>query len=318
MHKIPDKRYFQAKSAETKFRAPELEKLYRLMLILSEINRGPLNEYLALRGGTAINLCYEDLPRLSIDADLVAIRDGDKERMLKDREFARKQLIAIFRSAGYEIDSHLDDYALDRFEMKYTNIFNSPDRIKVEVNYISSRIPIYGITDGKPHNIFDISLESVQTLSLLETYGSKIEALIKRHAARDLFDVYLLAEHNRKKMIDMSQLRKCTIFSCCVEIPWDFREPLTSNPADAITEKQVSDELRPYLRHDYNFDLTSAKGIVGGFCNELFRLESDEQKFLRSFFEDKEYLLNLLFPGEDHLIDHPGIKWRLQQMGRST
>lgn len=316
MHKIPDKRYFQAKSAETKFRAPELEKLYRIMLILSEINRAELKEYLALRGGTAINLCYEELPRLSIDIDLAAIRNGDQERMLKDRELARKQLIAIFKSSGYETDPHLDDYALDRFDLKYRNTFDSSDRIKVEVNYISSRIPLYGITNAIPYNIFDISVETVQTLSLAEIYGSKIEALIKRHAPRDLFDVYLLTQHN--KNIEMSQLRKCAIFSCCVEIPWDFRRSLASNPADVIGKKQVSDELRPYLRHDYNFDLTSAKEAVGRFCNELFRLEEYEQKFLQSFFEDKEYLLNLLFPNGDHLRDHPGIKWRLQQMQKST
>jgi predicted nucleotidyltransferase component of viral defense system len=318
LHKIPDKRYFQAKSSETKFKAPELEKLYRIMLILSEINRGELNRYLALRGGTAINLCYEELPRLSIDIDLAAITNGNKEKMLNDREVVRKQLIAILNGAGYQIDSHLDDYALDRFELRYRNAFDSPDRMKVEINYISSRIPIYGITNGKPHNIFDISLERVQMLSLAETYGSKIEALIKRHAVRDLFDVYLLTEHREKKMIDISKLRKCTIFSCCVEIAWDFRKSLASNPADAITEKQVRYELQPYLRYDYNFNLNFVKKIVGRFCNELFRLESEEQKFLQSFYTDKEYLLKLLFPKEDHLTDHPGIKWRLQQMDRST
>jgi len=47
-HRFQDRRYFAQKSAETKFRAPELEKLYRLMLLLSELNRGELPEYLAL------------------------------------------------------------------------------------------------------------------------------------------------------------------------------------------------------------------------------------------------------------------------------
>ena len=209
----------------------------------------------------------------------------------------------------------MDDYALDRFDLKYRNTFDSPDRVKVEINYVSSRIPIYGITNAIPYNIFDISVETVQTLSQAEIYGSKIEALIKRHAPRDLFDVYLLTKHNKK--IEIPQLRKCTIFSCCVEIPWDFRASFASNPADVISEKQVNDELRPYLRHNYNFDLTSAKESVGRFCNELFRLEEYEQKFLQRFFEDKEYLPNLLFPDGDHLLDHPGIKWRLQRMQKS-
>lgn len=318
MHNIPDRKYFQAKSAETKFRAPELEKLYRLMLVLSEINRGPLKEYLALRGGTAINLCYQQLPRLSIDIDLVLIRNGDRERMLRDRQSVRKQLIAIFKSAGYETDSHLSDYALDRFDLKYLNAFSSPDRIKVETNYLASRVPIYHVAISKPHNIFDISLDSVQTLSHLEVYGSKIEALIKRHAPKDLFDVYYLAQTGNMKPIDISRLRKCTLFSCCVEMNSDFRKSLGANPSDAIDAKQVSNELTPYLRRDYSFSLSSAKDTLRRFCRKLFKLNTNERKFLQRFFDDKVYNPKLLFPDQGHLIDHPGIKWRLQQMSRGS
>ena len=102
-----------------KVQSSELEKVYRLMLILSEINRGALNGYLALRGGTAINLCFtKQLPRLSIDIDLVLSRDGDREAMLRDRKFVRKQLFGIFKSAGYATDPYLNYYALDQFDLK--------------------------------------------------------------------------------------------------------------------------------------------------------------------------------------------------------
>lgn len=312
MHNIPDKRYFETKSADSGFRAPELEKVYRIMLILSEINRGLLKELLALRGGTAINLCFEELPRLSVDIDLAAIRNGDKERMLKNKDLTRRELTTILSGARYKYEEHFDDYALDRFDVKYRNTFGSPDRIKIEINYISSRIPIYGVTSSKPYNIFDISTEEVQTLSIVETYGSKIEALFKRHTPRDLFDVYLLTKHKDK--VETSKLRKCTIFSCCIEIPQDFRSSLQSTPADTITEKQVNDKLRPYLHRDFNFELNSVKETVGEFCAKLLRLESGEQKFLNTFLQDKKYLPELLFPNESHLQDHSGIKWRLQQM----
>ena len=132
MHRIPDRKYFQAKSADTRFRAPELEKIYRLMLILSEINRGTLNRYLALRGGTAINLCFtNELPRLSIDIGLVLTRDGDREAMLRDRKFVRRQMFGIFESAGYVTDSYLNHYALDQFDLKYANAFGGRDRVKI-------------------------------------------------------------------------------------------------------------------------------------------------------------------------------------------
>lgn len=291
-----------------------LEKLYRIMLLLSEVNSSELSEYLALRGGTAINLCYEQLPRLSIDIDLVAIRNGDRDKMLTYRQMMRSQLSELLKSVGYRLDTHFAEYALDRFELNYRNIFGSPDRLKVEINYVSARIPVYDPILVRPLNLFEIDVEDIKTLSVPEVYGSKIEALFKRGAARDLFDVYMLAKSN-KTTIDPATLKKCSIFSCCVEIPWDFRASLTRNPADAIEENQVKQDLRPYLNQKGHFNLSDAKVVVGGFCRDLLKLDNDEQQFLQGFFDDKKYLPNLLFPDKNHLRDHPGIAWRLQQLG---
>jgi predicted nucleotidyltransferase component of viral defense system len=48
-----------------------LEKVLRLSEILRFINTNELlRGKLALKGGTAINLIYSDLPRLSVDVDL--------------------------------------------------------------------------------------------------------------------------------------------------------------------------------------------------------------------------------------------------------
>jgi predicted nucleotidyltransferase component of viral defense system len=48
-----------------------LEKVIRLAEILRFINTNELlRGKLALKGGTAINLIYSDLPRLSVDVDL--------------------------------------------------------------------------------------------------------------------------------------------------------------------------------------------------------------------------------------------------------
>jgi predicted nucleotidyltransferase component of viral defense system len=310
--RIPNRSYFDQISGKTGFPAWPLEKLYRLIELLSEVNRGELNQYLALRGGTAINLCYSQLPRLSIDLDLVLTRNGDRNNMAKDREIVRQRITEILKSGGYAVDAYLNEYALDRFEAKYNNIFGSADRLKVEVNYVSSRVPIFQTVEVKPIDVFGTGPEQIRTLSKQEIYGSKIEALIKRHAPRDLFDTCALASSSDQ--IDTSTLRKCTVFSCCVEIPWDFRADLLKNPADVITEKQVATDLRPYLVRESGFNLSEARRTVGDFCHELFKLDSDELSFLESLFEDKRYVIGLLFPNADHLRDHPGMKWRLQQM----
>jgi hypothetical protein len=307
--------FFRRKSAETGFRGPELEKIYRLILMLSEINRADLNEYLALRGGTAINLCYHRLPRLSIDIDIVLVRDGDSDKMLADREYLQRQLPQIAKAQNYRVDPYLRDYSLDIFQLKYENAFHAQDSIKVEINYVAGRVPIDPLEMRKPHDLFELEPEPVQTLSIHEVYASKVEALIKRHAARDLFDVYQLANTS---LVQVSKLRSRTLFSCCVELPYDFRSALRTNPADPITQDQINNELRPYLRKKAEFDLAEAKQTVGGFCQKLLNLEPPHIDFLDNLFDKGVYSPELLFPSKIHLRDHPGMKWRLQQLSKKT
>jgi len=316
---VPDRKYFNKISSETRFRIGELEKLYRLMILLSEINRSTLRDSVIVRGGTAINLCYQQLPRLSVDIDLAYSRNGSKELMQRGREEVRQKLTKIFKDEDYEYAPYLNEYALDRFELRYKNASGSPDKIKVEVNYIACRIPVYGVVNVKPYNIFDISLENLRTLVMEELYGSKIEALLKRAKPRDFYDVNQLAYDykNARKSIDIDKLRRCTIFSCCVEIPSDFRPMLKNNPADKVNDEDVVNELTPTLRSDKPFDIGMAKHQVGSFSSNLFKLSTEQEKFIDRFFE-LEYKPELLFPDTEHIARHPGIMWRLQQMSKST
>ena len=52
-----------------------------LLSVLPDIAR---EDAFALKGGTAINLFYRDIPRLSVDIDLTYLPVHDRERSLKD------------------------------------------------------------------------------------------------------------------------------------------------------------------------------------------------------------------------------------------
>ena len=55
----------------TGFRAEVLEKVIHLLNLLDGFRSHPfLNNRLVLKGGTALNLFYFNLPRLSVDIDL--------------------------------------------------------------------------------------------------------------------------------------------------------------------------------------------------------------------------------------------------------
>ena len=58
-------------SVKTGFHVDTIEKVYRLTEILKELSEiDSIKRNVVLKGGTAINFLYFDIPRLSVDIDL--------------------------------------------------------------------------------------------------------------------------------------------------------------------------------------------------------------------------------------------------------
>src|SRR5260221_13513926 len=88
---------FHALPKATGFQADNLEKLLRLRELLTEFHKHPfLRDKLVLKGGTALNLFYLDLARLSVDIDLNYIAHIDREEMLRERPDIVKALAEHF------------------------------------------------------------------------------------------------------------------------------------------------------------------------------------------------------------------------------
>ena len=80
------------------------EKVLRLCEILRFISSNEwMNSRLALKGGTAINLLFFNLPRLSVDIDLDFCSDTDREGMLSDRETIQDKLLKYMTASGYAL-----------------------------------------------------------------------------------------------------------------------------------------------------------------------------------------------------------------------
>src|SRR5262249_19781566 len=93
---IYSKQKLQQEAASTGFRAEILEKVILLMDLLSEFATYPiLKNKLVLKGGTALNLFYFNLPRLSVDIDLNYIGVIDREEMLADRRIIHSTINTI-------------------------------------------------------------------------------------------------------------------------------------------------------------------------------------------------------------------------------
>ncbi|MCF8009210.1 MAG: nucleotidyl transferase AbiEii/AbiGii toxin family protein [Halanaerobiales bacterium] len=98
-----DKVYLGRKAKSLGFIRDTLEKVLRLADILEYFNTNSLlQENLALKGGTAINLTIFNLPRLSVDIDLDYLKTDSRDEMLKKREKINTVIDRFMDSQGYK------------------------------------------------------------------------------------------------------------------------------------------------------------------------------------------------------------------------
>ena len=85
------------------------EKVLRLKEILKFMNTDDyLQEHLALKGGTAINMTIFNLPRLSVDIDADLIPNVDRDDLEADREKVGRIIKEFMQDEGYDFHRHPD------------------------------------------------------------------------------------------------------------------------------------------------------------------------------------------------------------------
>lgn len=147
----------------------------------------------AMKGGTALNLFVQDLPRLSVDIDVVFVpyqldRDEALVEIGRDLNMAKAQLQAM----GYSAETRT---AKAGEEVK---LFVADERaqVKVEVNFVFRGTlypPELSELSAKAKDLFSLSVQ-LPTLVVPELYGGKLVAALDRQHPRDLFDVLQMHE----------------------------------------------------------------------------------------------------------------------------
>ena len=147
----------------------------------------------ALKGGTALNLFLHDMPRLSVDIDVVFT-----DHML-DRETALRAIAADLKAAKSAI-SALGYRAILPTTKSGDNVKLSVEgnglQVKVEVNFVF-RGTVLPVTLRPPMPLAQELFTTDITLPVLdpsELYGGKLVAAMDRQHPRDMFDVLKMLE----------------------------------------------------------------------------------------------------------------------------
>ena len=304
--------YLGKKAEELGFVRDTLEKVTRLADVLGYLNTNPiLKESLALKGGTAINLTIFNLPRLSVDIDMDYLINNRREEMLEHRELINSTIDRYMLSQGYtKNDKTKNPHSLDSWVYDYIGASGNKDNIKIEINY-SLRAHLLPAEERPIINEHFSSAYRVKTLAPIEIYGSKINALLSRAAARDLYDARNMICF---KIFDESEevlLRKTVVFYAAISAK-EINKTFDTKAIDSITKQKIKTDLLPVIKRKDDFELETAKKTAKAYIADLMVLTKDEKEFLDRF-ENGDYIPELLFGDETilaRIINHPMALWK--------
>lgn len=145
----------------------------------------------ALKGGTAINFFVQNMPRFSVDLDLVFVpRDINRAEALAT---INKELRAISRrltQRGFSVEAPPTDQA------EHTKLYvrHEDIEVKIEVNHVfrGTLLPVQQRSLAPAAAAAFGSRLEVPMLAIEELYGGKLVAAMDRQHPRDIFDVKVL------------------------------------------------------------------------------------------------------------------------------
>ena len=304
--------YLGKKAEELGFVRDTLEKVTRLADFLEYLNTNPiLKDSLALKGGTAINLTIFNLPRLSVDIDLDYLITNSREEMLENRDVINTTIDGYMVSRGYSKNPKTKNpHSLDSWVYDYMGASGNRDNIKIEINY-SLRSHVLEPEERPIITEHFTSEYKVKSLAPIEIYGSKINALLSRAAARDLYDTRNMIHFGLFDKSEEELLRKCVVFYAAVSAK-DLNKTFATKAIDSITQRKIKTDLLPVIKRKDDFELESAKKLVKEYISDLMVLTSEEKEFLDRF-ENGEYIPELLFDDKEileRIKNHPMAIWK--------
>nr|WP_286985643.1 nucleotidyl transferase AbiEii/AbiGii toxin family protein [Halomonas sp.] len=259
----------------------------------------------ALKGGTAINLFVQPLPRLSVDIDLAYLPLEPRDEALRRCREALQRLTGAFNARLPGVRAELQDNRRDELRIL---VRRGRSQVKVEVSPVlrgtlhppQERDVVEAVED-------DYGFAAVQVVSLPDLYGGKICAALDRQHPRDLFDVKLLLNQGG---LDRSVFEGFLVY--LLGHPRPLSEVI--NPRLKPLDDVYRQEFVGMARID--LPLQELESVRPELLTRMGQLMTDEDvRFLLSFKQGAPDWALLPLTGVDRL---PAVRWKLANIQRMT
>lgn len=262
-----------------------------------------VDDTFALKGGTAINLFVRDMPRLSVDLDLVFPdhRPSRDEALQRINEAIRQAAIRLTKR-GFQTHAPVAAAGQTKLLVRRGSV-----QVKIEVNYVmrGTVLPVRRASlTPAARDVLMADLE-IPVVSAEDVYGGKLVAALDRQHPRDLFDVMQLFAHGG---ITPGIRRALVVYLAC-----------SNRPLHEVLFPPLRD-----VRHDFenNFRGMTAEPVP------LQSLLAARERLLRELQQgldasERRFLLSLAagvpdWPALDiaHLEHLPGVRWKVQNLAQ--
>jgi predicted nucleotidyltransferase component of viral defense system len=314
----PSLQTLQKLAGETRLQAGTLEKVIRLLELLAEIAADEvLKARVALKGGTALNVFYLKLDRLSVDIDLNYIGALDREAMLADRPQVEAALTQILVAQGYALRRQPVSHGGGKWAARYGSALGGAASLEVDLNFMM-REPLFGTAAMASVALGDRAPSPAVVVDLHEIVAGKLVALIDRNAARDLFDA--------RRILEMSgldwRLIRAAVLAFGASRSVDWRQ---ASVADIGGDpKELREKLAICLPQGTFKDAGGMRSWIDesvAICREklggLFELTDGERRFLDALIDRGEIdPSGLDAPPEviERIARMPMLAWKAQNV----
>ena len=279
----------------------------------------------ALKGGTAINLFYRALPRLSVDIDLLYIPMDDRETALLNIKAALSRLSTLIQQKIPRTKvqaTHLQSDAL--------RLIVSQDEIRIKVE-LSPVIRGTVFSEVRMEVVEEVEKEfgyvEMQVASFPDLYAGKICAALDRQHPRDLFDVKFLLENEgltdnlRKTFLiflishqrpmsellapnrkDISEIYETEFKQMAeVDVPLEQLEEARENLIHLINSQMTDNEkkfLLSFKSKTPDWDLLEMENstVIANLPSVLWKMINLEKMSVKKHKEAYNKLENILYP----------------------
>lgn len=261
----------------------------------------------ALKGGTAINLFYRELPRLSVDIDLLYLPSESREVALANIRNALTRLSSL-------IEQTISGVRVQNTHEQQDNSL----RLILQQNEVRIKVELSPVIRGTvfPPNMMEIcetaedefGYAEVQVASLPDLYAGKLCAALDRQHPRDLFDVKLLFENEGFT----ENLRKTfLIFLISHQRPMsELLSPHRKDLEDVYETEFAQMTDIPITLEDLK---TTREELITTIQKEL---TSNEKEFLLTFKNKNPQWKLLNLSNIDEVKELPSVRWKLLNLAK--